>query len=106
MVSRQPGCGRDDELVELFHRPTAVHEPLREMIEQAGVSGQTTGAAEIIGIAGQAFAEMPGPHAVDHDSGGEGIFFIDDPAGEGETTFAHGVGKRLGVQSAESFRGA
>ena len=100
------GFGRDDELSELFERPAVFDKPVGEVVEEFGVGWDGSGAAEVVGIAGEALAEVPGPDAVDDDAGGEGISFGGDPVGEGEAALAFVAGEFGGCHLAERFRGA
>ena len=82
--------GGDDQVIELLDRPSIVHEPRGQIIKEFGVRRQTTGTAEVVRIARDAFAEVPRPDTIDNDSGGQRIGGIDDPVGQCQAAFSLG----------------
>ncbi len=100
------GGGGDDEGVELFNGGAMLGEPVGEVVEEFGMGGECAGAAEVVRVSREAFAEVPGPDAVDNDASGEGVFWVDDPVGEGEAAVALGGGEFGGWHLAERFGGA
>ena len=99
------GLGGQNQLIELLDRPSVLHEPVRQVIEQGGMSGQLPGTTEIVGVTGNPTPKMPGPDPVDHDPGGQGVFLVHNPLGKGQPTLAFACGKRTGFHPSKGFGG-
>ena len=68
-----------DLLDQLLHRPSAVHEANREVVEQFGMTRPLAAKAEVVHGAHDARAEQMPPDAVDHHAGGERMVAAREP---------------------------
>ena len=95
------GFGGQNQGIQFLDRPSVLHEPVRQVIEQGGMGGQLTGTSEIIRIARDPPSEMPGPDTVDHDPCRERIFIVHDPVGQRQAPLALTCRKRPRVHASE-----
>ena len=89
------GGGQHDVLVQLLEAPAILHEPRGEVIEQRLVGRFIATEAEVARCADDGLAEVPAPHAIDDDAGGEGVVFAGDGLRELEASafvFREGLG--------------
>jgi len=68
--------------------------------------GVFSGAAQIVGITGNARTKVPGPDAIDNDPSAEWVVGIGDPVGQRQPTFAFAGRKDWGCHFAHVFRNA
>ena len=69
----------DDELIQFLYVPARVDEFEGEPIEKGGVAGKLALGAEVLRCFDEADAHHALPHAVDDDSGGDGVTWRNDP---------------------------
>jgi hypothetical protein len=99
------GLGGDHERVHGFHVPVALHEFDGEPVEQFGMEGGWPLLPKLKTVETAGGAEVAGPHMVHGHTGGEGIVFTGDPAGEREATAGAGGGV-LGADGSAAFAGS
>ena len=79
------GAGHD-ELVQGLHAPTVLNEAHGQPIKQFGMAGQFAQSAEIVRCRHNAFSKVTLPNAVYDYPGGEWVFLVCDPLGQGAAT--------------------
>ena len=80
------GGGVEDQPVQLLDRPTLVDELERQIVEQLGMAGPSSGHAEVVRRGHQPLAEVVLPDAVDEHARKERVRRRRDPAGEGSAS--------------------
>ena len=79
--------------MELFERPAVFDDGDGEVVQKLRLGRELTLHAEVIEARNDAFAKEGGPMSIDDDTGGEGIFNRDKPAGKFETIFWEGFAR-------------